>query len=42
MKKSSKIKLEEYLRRKAEDKREQEYLENSKEYHPEHPDNIGG
>ena len=32
---SMKVKIEEYLVRKAEDRREREILENSKEYQPE-------
>jgi len=36
---SMKIKIEEYLIRKAKDRREKEQIENNKEYQPEHPDN---
>jgi hypothetical protein len=35
MRKSQKVKLEEYMRRKAEDRREKQHLENSKDYQPE-------
>jgi len=35
MRKSQKTKLEEYMRRKAESRREEQRLENSKEYQPE-------
>lgn len=37
--KSMKSKIEECLRRKAEDKREKEHLENSPDYQPPVPDN---
>lgn len=37
--KSMKAKVEEYMRRKAEDRREEERLTNSQDYKPEHPDN---
>jgi hypothetical protein len=36
---NSKEKLDEYIRRKNEDKREKEHLKNSRDYQPEHPDN---
>ena len=37
--KSQKQKLADYIARKAEDKRERERMENSREMKPEHPDN---
>jgi len=39
MKKSMKDKIADYMRRKAEEKREQQRLKYSKEYQPTHPDN---
>lgn len=36
--KSMRIKIEEYLRRKAEDRQEQDKIENSREYKPRVPD----
>lgn len=35
MKKSMKDKIADYMRRKAEDRRERQHLENSKDYQPE-------
>jgi len=35
MRKSAKVKLEEYMARKAEDRRERERIENSREMKPE-------
>lgn len=39
MRKSAKQKIEEYLLRKAEDRREQDRIKHSKDFRPEHPDN---
>ena len=36
--KSARIKIIEYMRRKVEDRREREYLERSPDYEPRHPD----
>ena len=35
MRKSAKVKIEEYMHKKAEDRREQERIENSMDYQPE-------